>query len=368
MAYQSHVKRRSFNSASILLVGNSGVGKSSTINHLFNLGKESKIHFAKTHGSTSETRDTQEYLLSTDDPEYEVKDLTLGVVDSPGFNDTDGTAQDACNMYSIKRFFESENLNGLYPNLVLILIKANDNRLDGDNSNLAKSLRCINKMRLVDTKHPNVVAVVTFADSADLGKREQTWKKKFEQRKKMIQNIIFKNLLVNADVIPIENDFEECELEKYLDWTILPNKSVQPKNLFDACTKRLLENGDLLGHQIFASAFESGIGVNVNEGKSVQAKNAKKERLNNGEKDFQRFFEKTAKGGLDEPIINEAAEFIKDKDEELTSNEVEEVQGIANTLIGNGIHDPADTKYVNIRNLNEKCKNAHKKLRISFSN
>ena len=31
-------------------------------------------------------------------------DMTL--IDSPGFNDTDGTAQDACNFYSIKSFFD----------------------------------------------------------------------------------------------------------------------------------------------------------------------------------------------------------------------------------------------------------------------
>ena len=75
----------------------------------------------------------------------------------------------------------------------------------------------------------------------------------------------------------------------------------------------MLGNGDLLGNQIFISAFESVKDRRVKPGSSVQAKNAKRDKLNKAEKDFQIFFEKTAKGGLDEPMINEAAEFIEIK-------------------------------------------------------
>merc|ERR1712184_153161 len=60
---ESHRIRRSFNHTSILLVGSSGVGKSSTINHLFSLENEKKIEFAKTSANESQTKDTQEYLM-----------------------------------------------------------------------------------------------------------------------------------------------------------------------------------------------------------------------------------------------------------------------------------------------------------------
>ena len=84
--YDSYKIKRSFNQASLLLVGGSGVGKSSTINHLLNVsGKE--VQFAKTSSTESETRKTSEFLAFADDPKLGVKNLVLGIVDTPGFND-----------------------------------------------------------------------------------------------------------------------------------------------------------------------------------------------------------------------------------------------------------------------------------------
>ena len=91
LQHQSTQIGRGMGQVSVLLVGSSGVGKSSTVNHLFDLDEKASIHFAKTNSSISETRRTTEYVLRVDEPEYEVKGLELGLVDSPGFNDTDGT-------------------------------------------------------------------------------------------------------------------------------------------------------------------------------------------------------------------------------------------------------------------------------------
>ena len=79
-----------------------GVGKSSTVNHLFGMSNE--VQFAKTSDRKSETRVTTEYEIIGEDED--TTGIKIGVVDSPGFNDTDGTAQDACNFYSIKSFFD----------------------------------------------------------------------------------------------------------------------------------------------------------------------------------------------------------------------------------------------------------------------
>ena len=160
--YKSTKIDRSLNRASILLVGASGVGKSSTINHLFDLDESQSVFFAKTSAVSSETRTTTEYILEMDSIEdYEATGLRLGLVDTPGFNDTSGTIQDAANFYSIKQFYE-KHYESKVPSLVFVLIQANDTRIQGPNSNLAKSLRCMKQMKLIDTRHPNVVAILTF--------------------------------------------------------------------------------------------------------------------------------------------------------------------------------------------------------------
>jgi len=56
---------------------------------------------ARTSSSRSETRRTTEFVLKEDDVELGVKDLSLGVVDTPGFNDTEGIEQDAANLACI---------------------------------------------------------------------------------------------------------------------------------------------------------------------------------------------------------------------------------------------------------------------------
>ena len=175
---------RSIGRPSILLVGTSGVGKSSTINHLFNLSDKNSVTFAKTSASTSETRATTEFLLEVDSPpaRFGASDLRLALVDTPGFNDTGGTKQDACNFCSIKGMYD-KYMSGCKPNLIFILIQATDTRIQGENSNLAKSLKCLKALKLVDSKYPNVVAVLTFCTA--LG----------EKKKRFTKNIISSKFL-----------------------------------------------------------------------------------------------------------------------------------------------------------------------------
>ena len=55
------------------------------MNHLFG------CDIAKTSDSRSETRTTSEYLIKKDAPEWGTKDLSLAIIDTPGFNDSDGS-------------------------------------------------------------------------------------------------------------------------------------------------------------------------------------------------------------------------------------------------------------------------------------
>ena len=291
--HDSEKIKRCFNHVSLLLVGSSGVGKSSTINHLLNFSGEESV---KTSSIKSETRITSEFLAFADDPDLEVKNLVLGVVDTPGFNDTDGVKQDACNFYSIKRFYDGHpKLRGCYPNLILVVVPATDTRVAGKNSNLSKSLKCLNELSLVDHRRPNVVAVLSFCCSVS-SKKVEVWKEQMEEKKKVVQDVIFDALKVNAPVVLLENNFEDEELEKDGDFTKLPNGELQPKNLYDACEKVLRKNEDNLGLVTFNACFLN-VKKNRIDGHKITAKDASKDALNKEEEEFVNYFEQAARGG-----------------------------------------------------------------------
>ncbi len=211
---------RSINHVSILSLGTSGVGKSSTVNHL--LG----VQLAEAIESQSETRSTQELTIHGRDPKYEVEELPLGLVDTPGFSDTDGSHQDACNLLSIQKFYRTHpKLSGCYPNLIFVIVKATDNRIMGENSDLGKSLRCIKQLGLVDPDKPNVVAILTHA----CGIPWKKWSKNLERIKSAVRRIIFKALKVFAPVVMLENAYDDYELEVRGDYTCLPNGELQQK-------------------------------------------------------------------------------------------------------------------------------------------
>ena len=288
--------KRGFNHVSVLVVGSSGVGKSSTINHLLNIGAEKGVQFAKTSSIKSETRITSEFLAFADDPNLEVKNLVMGLVDAPGFNHTDGLTQDACSFYSIRKFYESHpKLRGCFPNLILIVVQATDTRIGGENSNLSKSLRCLNELSLVDHRCPNVVAVLSFCCSVSWRKVE-LWKERMEDKKKVVQDIIFKSLKVNAPVVLLENDFEVEELEKVGDFTRLPDGELQPKNLYDASQKVLRKNKDNLGLLTFNACFLKLNNVR-HDGHQAAAKDPSKQSLTTEEKKFVLYMERAARGG-----------------------------------------------------------------------
>ena len=289
--------QRGFNHVSLLLVGSTGVGKSSTINHLLNIG-EKGVQFAKTSStkSISETRITSEFLAFADDPDLEVKDLVLGIVDTPGFNDTYGLKQDACNSFSIKEFYKTHSkLKDCFPNLILVVVQATDTRLAGKNSRLSKSLRCLKELKLVDHQHPNVVAVMSFCCFIPW-KRLQVWQEKLNTNKKVVQDVIFDALKINAPVVLLENEFEAYDLEKDGDFTKLPNGELQPKNLYDACQNVLRKNEDNLGLVTFNACFSKLKRVK-DGGHKIAAKDAANDVLTKDEEEFAEYFELAARGG-----------------------------------------------------------------------
>ncbi len=295
--------RRSINHVSVLLVGTSGVGKSSTVNHLLDSKDLIKHVHAETNKSQSETRSTQEFVIYASDPEYGFRELPLGLVDTPGFCDTDGSYQDACNLLSIQKFFRTHpKLSGCYPNLIFLIVKATDNRMKGENSDLGKSLRCVKRLRLVDPKNPNVVAILTHACAVQK-KDVEKWSEELERIKSDVKQIIFDALNVAASVVMLENAYDDCSLKVRDDFTCLPNGELQPKNLYKACVEVLRKNTDLLGLIALNSVFTSPTKVTSERGHKIEAKNAKQCPLNNEEKMLFNTLESGSRGGTNVDLV-----------------------------------------------------------------
>ena len=172
---------------------------------------------------------------------------------------------------------------------------ATDTSIAEENSNLSKSLRCLNELRLVDHRRPNVVAVLSFCCSVSC-KKVETWKKKMENKKKVVQEVIFDALKVYAPVVVLENDFEAYGLEKDGGFTKLPNGELQPKNLYDACQNVLSKNKDNLGLITLNVCFLKLKTIEVG-GYKIAAKVASKDALGKEEKEFVKYFERGARGG-----------------------------------------------------------------------
>ena len=343
--YNSYSMDRSLDRASILLVGTSGVGKSSTINHLFNLQQSQSVTFAKTSECASETRTTTEYILEADSTDYGATGLRLGLVDTPGFNDTDGSKQDACNFYSIKQFYET-HMKSRKPNLVFVLIQATDTRIQGPNSNLAKSLRCLRELKLIDTKRPNVVAIITWTCS--LGESKAKFSKNIDKKVQVVRQTVFQFLEVNAPVVALENDLED--LERDGDYTVLPDGTRQVRNLYKACKEVFEKNGDAYGQIIFNAAFVPGR-KKVSVGHQVVAKNATRQSLSKDEYHFFEFFTKALEGGIADPIIQSAQNFIAE-DNFSDAEAAVDVQDTAGQLKKFGVEKLEDLKYLSIKGMN----------------
>ena len=318
-------------------MGSTGVGKSSTINFLFNInqrdhdgGDEDDIDddnsddddaasdnksniLAATSDMESETRTITEYLLVSSDEEFEVSDVKLGITDSPGSNDTAGQNQDACNMYAIKKFYETHpSFKGraVYPNLVFLMIQAGDKRFSGCTSNLVKAMKSLKKLKLVDSENPNIVGVITHASHLDRNKKH--WIKSFLAKKKKFQEIIQKTFNFEADIVAIENFPIRAGLKRKGYGFLLPDEeTMQPKNMFDACTKLLRNNGDKFGYLAFTSTFKQK-NLAPQYGHSVIAKNAKLAALSLKEESFLSFWQESALGdSYQDPLITKAEDFCQ---------------------------------------------------------
>ena len=256
MVGKSLCAQRSSNRAVIFLYGLSGAGKSSTLNHLFN----NKTSVDISH-NRSGSRDVVEYVGSMTSEYWCADDLEISFIDAPGFNDSAGRYQDALNLANIEQFITQHQQLGLqnfakfvgllytyaifYPNIVLIVVDANDERLFGYDTEVGRMLRTLGKKRLrvVDIKRPNVVFVMTHV----CGIAKGNWQSKLESKAYCLQLLGRRYLKILAPVVYIENDHEAWDLIREGEWTVLHNGERQPLNLFKKCIEIMQLNRDEVG-------------------------------------------------------------------------------------------------------------------------
>ncbi|ODM92609.1 Protein hedgehog [Orchesella cincta] len=254
---------RPLDTVMIFMGGSSGAGKSTTINTLF---EDNEL--CSTSSSTSETKEPvrlRKTLKVTKESPPVVGNLTF--VDVPGAFDTDGK-NEVANFASIKKFRESSielqsrkklaNLKipnvtaTVYPNIILFVLNAMDNRIVGPNSFFRKSLESFKLHDLFDKNHPNLIIVLSHARS--LGGKAK-FATLLQQKTNDIRKIIHEILGVSdVEVVPVENEGEDQELEKRGDFYVLPNGELSHYNLFQAMIKVFTRNEDLMG-RLFAGWY-----------------------------------------------------------------------------------------------------------------
>ncbi|CAG7633813.1 unnamed protein product, partial [Allacma fusca] len=246
-AYQSYKAGRSTNTATILLLGMTGAGKSHTINNLFT--KE----ITPVGEGVSCTKDIVEFTIEMPSENAGISNAKIKVIDTPGFGDTeDGLEFDARVLANIDRLFE---LRQYKPSFIILAVNINDKRLDGKFApfvQLLQSMKLQLMKNVLDKDHPNLVIVLTHLCGAVPKLQRDPNPKKL-----LVQKIVHENLgIPNVPVEVAENCVDDYELPKTSagDYFILPNKEYFPRNLYQSMV-RIAQTVDPVGHEIVNEAY-----------------------------------------------------------------------------------------------------------------
>ena len=165
----------------IMLLGQSGTGKSATINNLFD---DSEL--CPTSDVKSQTHEVTEYSKIIN-----LRDVSssLSLVDTPGTFDTHAVRNEV-NVAKIQEFrtrhLGSRCHSTVYPNLLIVTVKASDSRLDEDDSFFSQTLKTIDGTKLLDPSRINLIVVATYAAQI------ATSPEMFPKEKGKIRNVIAK--------------------------------------------------------------------------------------------------------------------------------------------------------------------------------
>ncbi|RUS30134.1 hypothetical protein BC938DRAFT_479813 [Jimgerdemannia flammicorona] len=275
MAQRSVSARRSPNNPTILLVGVSGAGKSTTINRLFG------SNICVTGGIVSVTKNVTEYYVDIPSERCGINNLRLSIIDTPGFGDSHGGPDsDAKHAVCMKRFFEThEGLNkGIFPSAILIICPLTDTRMGGESSAFTKMLHAVRFTifeRAVDLRRPNVVFVLTHLNSI-LGDAA-TIEQHLEARRATILETAQRVLGLNGDsvrIIAVENECGQLGYSKMegTDWYELRTGELFPYHLFRNIIETTKSAEDDIGEEAISLYFSDHGDARVKKGHRVSVR------------------------------------------------------------------------------------------------
>ena len=260
---------RPLNSAVIVLFGKTGMGKSTTVNSLFATEVGIRAETGDTKSVTSSVHVYGKSLKATGaNPPFEAY---LKIVDTPGILDTD-RKQEPFNYQTILNFvtdssdlkqpIQSEDFvrKSVYPNIILLIFKAGDSRMEGPDSDASKCIKALKASGLVDEKHNNIIIVITAAGIyMPNSKTEEVYKKKVQKDTSTLQTLAMNLMHVsNIDVVFIENEPElYMQIPQNSEFYQMPDGSYNILNLFKAIQDRCIKNHDKIGADLCATYFSN---------------------------------------------------------------------------------------------------------------
>ena len=245
--------KRACNQGIIFTYGVSGTGASATLNHLF------KMDLIPTSESKSETTAVSEYMATLTSDYWKANNLKISFINLPGFGDTKGDHQDVTNLAAIEEFIAKHNHLGskfykCYPNIVLVTMNATEYRIQGENSKYNLMFKVLKQLEVVDVRRPNLLIVLTHVMCLPIG----VFSQRIKEMSDIIQEIIKAHFGIQAQIAYVENNVVEYELSVKGDWTVLPDGTDQPLNVFEAMIQLMKNCGDEVGVETIRLYFSDG--------------------------------------------------------------------------------------------------------------
>ena len=143
-----------------------------------------------------------------------------------------------------------------------MIVDASHERLCGKDTDVGKMLRALGKkrLRIVDSKRPNVVFIMTHVCGIPPGQ----WDTKLNTKAYCLQLLGRRYLKLQAPVVYIENDYVAWGLNLDEEWSVLPNGERQPLNLFNECIEVMRKNQDEVGIEAVRLYYENSRNIPLN--------------------------------------------------------------------------------------------------------
>ncbi|KAF8145221.1 hypothetical protein K438DRAFT_1782159 [Mycena galopus ATCC 62051] len=252
--------RRNGEQAVILLAGQTGHGKSKTVNRL--IGKEILMVGRGTLGST--TKDIERVQFHHTSKELS-SDIEVVFDDTPGVEQT--TSKDTESTASLLQRYKDDHFTDIYPNVILLVAEWGSIKPDAHNepaastSALGKTIYALHLSNLVDEQRSNIVVVVTksrsslheFDDYTTPNEKDAQWRVEEGRRRGIITDLQRKRFPRSSpwEIAFIDNGGGSDMSAKL---PVLPDGLLSHQNLYDAIcniVKRPSSDGslDLVGIQ-----------------------------------------------------------------------------------------------------------------------